>query len=350
VPPVNNNNEELPAAPMIAPHPQLLDDTNYDSYNEAESEQPLLLVLDPPTNRSKSPRPVRVRGAPSCYKDFYIPHTFAGMASSVRVPDDPANYAEAIQSPEAAKWKAAIQVEYDSLMKNETWHLVPLPPGRDPVKCKWIYCITTNSDGSVARYKARLVAQGCTQTYGVDYDQNFSLVVKYESIRSVFAIATQQQMYMVQFDIQTAFLHGLIDTIIYMLQPPGFKVSSDNGSLLVCLVLKSLYGFKQSGRIWNHTFHEFFIKFDLEPIDADPSVYISKTEPQLIITLFVDDGLACCSSPAILEELITHMEKHFAITRSSADLYVGLHIRQQEGSIFVHQRHLFATHLCLFWP
>jgi hypothetical protein len=68
-------------------------------------------------------------------------------------------------------------------------------------------------------------------------------------------------MHMVQFDIQTAFLYGLIDAIIYMLQPPGFEISGSNGEPLVCLVLKSLYGLKQSGRIWNKMFSNFLIAF-----------------------------------------------------------------------------------------
>jgi hypothetical protein len=185
------------------------------------------------------------------------------------------------------------------------------------------------------------VAQGCTQTQGIDYDQTFSPVVKYESIRSVLALAAQSRMHIIQFDIQITFLHGLIDTVMYMVQLPGFEIAGEGGDTNppVCLILKSLYGFKQLGRIWNKFFDEFLIKFDLEPTEADPYVYISKTEPWLITTLFIDDGLACCTSPGKLEALIQYMEKHFAITRSSADLYVGLHIQRDEqlGRIFIHQ-------------
>jgi hypothetical protein len=74
-------------------------------------------------------------------------------------------------------------------MQTGTWKLVHLPPSRKPVKCKWIYRVKTNSDGTIVRFKARLVAQGCTQTYGVDYNQPFSPVVKYDSIITTLAIA-----------------------------------------------------------------------------------------------------------------------------------------------------------------
>jgi hypothetical protein len=153
-------------------------------------------------------------------------------------------------------------------------------------------------------------------------------------------------MHMVQFDIQTAFLYGLIDVVIYMLQLPGFEISGSDGEPLVCLVLKSLYGLKQSGRIWNKTFSNFLTAFELEATIADPYVFISRNEPTLILTLFVDDGLAYCVSLPKLEALISHMESHFSITRSKADLYVGLHIHRDEAKklIFVNQA-IYLQHI-----
>jgi hypothetical protein len=93
-----------------------------------------------------------------------------------------------------------------------------------------------------------------------------------------------------------------------MMQPPGFEVEEPIGSTSVCPILRSLYGFKQSGRIWNQTFHNFLTKFEMESTETDPYVYISKTKPHLILTLFVDNGLACCASQAKLDALILHME------------------------------------------
>ena len=84
-----------------------------------------------------------------------------------------------------------MEAEYSSLIKNGTWSLVPLIYNQKPVKYKWVYRVKTNSDGYVAKFKARLVAKGYTQQHGVDYDQTFSLVVEYESIRTMLAIAAQ---------------------------------------------------------------------------------------------------------------------------------------------------------------
>ena len=289
--------------------------------------------------RASSPRPMRVRSAPSHLRDYIVPPAFAGLAASVHIPDDPDTYAEAIANHESFEWCAAMETKYDSLLKNGTWRLVPLPPDRKHVKCKWVYRVKTHSDGTVAKFKARLVAKGFTQQHGVDYGQTFSHVVRYESIRIVFAIVAQQKMKIVQFDIQTAFLHGILDVLIYMMQPQGFEVTSSTKSQFVCLLLKSLYGLKQSGHIWNKIFDDFLIKFALTPTEVDPCVYISQAEPKLIVTFLVDDGLACCSSPTRLEELVQYMEEHFAMTGLCADLYVGLHICQlpTEGQLFIHQ-------------
>lgn len=108
---------------------------------------------------------------------------------------------------------------------------------------------------------------------------------------------------------------------------------------MVCFLLKSQYGLKQCDRIWNQTFHIFFMKFDLEGIEADPRIYILKLEPRLIVPLFVDDRLATYFSPTRLEDLVHHMEKHFGITRSNADLNIEFHILclQSNGHLFIHQ-------------
>jgi len=107
---------------------------------------------------------------------------------STHIPTDPKNYDAAINSPEAKEWLVAMQAEYISLIKASTWRLVPLPPGRKAVSYKWVYMIKTNSDGTIAKFKARLVAKGFTRTKGIDYDQTFSPVVKYESIRTMLEL------------------------------------------------------------------------------------------------------------------------------------------------------------------
>ena len=103
-------------------------------------------------------------------------------------------------------------------------------------------------DGSVAKYKAHLVARGFSQIPGVDYGETYSHVVKITSIRVLLALATQLHLEVHQFDIKTVFLHGLLDAEIYMELPEGLKERGHIG--LVCRLLKALYGLHQSSHVW----------------------------------------------------------------------------------------------------
>ncbi|MCO5572017.1 hypothetical protein L7F22_025768 [Adiantum nelumboides] len=86
------------------------------------------------------------------------------------------------------KWQEAMNEEMDALYGNETWELVPLPKGKNPIGCRWVYKVKHNSDRSVSKYKARLVAKGYAQTYGIDYEEKFVLVAKMATIRAVIAV------------------------------------------------------------------------------------------------------------------------------------------------------------------
>ena len=264
--------ESPSSRPSITEFPQNSPAREHDHDDDPSANGSIIEAVQSPVSQPCSPRQTRLRGPPARLADCYVPHSFAGAVNSVTIPDDPESYQEAMRGPQADEWTAAMRAEYNSLMQAHTWKLVPLPAGRKAVKCKWIFRVKTNPDGSIAKYKARLVAQGCTQTKGIDYDQMFSPVVKYDAVRTVLGLAAQQAMYLTQFDIQTAFLNGLIDTVLFMIQPPGFEEVGPNDTTLVCLILRSLYGFKQSGRIWNQTFNDFLVKFELEPTAADPCV------------------------------------------------------------------------------
>ncbi len=94
---------------------------------------------------------------------------------------------EALNGEDAKKWEMAMQEEFDSLIVNNTWSLVPLPKGRKPISCKWVFKIKRGVNGEVEHYKARLVARGFTQTFGVDYNETFAPVTKFVSICCILA-------------------------------------------------------------------------------------------------------------------------------------------------------------------
>lgn len=118
-------------------------------------------------------------------------------------------------------WQDAMQNEYNALMRNNTWSLVPCPSNVNIVGCKWIYRVKRKSDGLIERYKARLVAQGFSQEAGVDYFETFSLVIKPTTIHLVLSIAISNHWCIRQLDINNAFLNGDLLETVYMRQPQG---------------------------------------------------------------------------------------------------------------------------------
>ena len=185
------------------------------------------------------------------------------------LPVEPSSYTEATTCPDADQWIPAIFDEYESLMQNSTWTLCPLPPGRSAIKGKWIFTFKPGYKQVAPRFKARFVAKGYSQVYGLDYVDTFSPVVKHYSLRTVLAIAAAKDLEMIQLDIKTAFLNGDLQEEIYMEQPEGFIIPGKETE--VCKLLKSLYGLKQASRAWNQKFHAFIVKFGLTQSKADPS-------------------------------------------------------------------------------
>jgi histone deacetylase 1/2 len=129
---------------------------------------------------------------------------------------EPNTLAEALSD---MNWKQAMDHEYQALLKNKTWHLVPPPSNANVIDCKWVYKIKRKPNGTIDRYKARLVAKGFKQRYGIDYEDTFSPVVKTATIRLVLSIAILRGWDLRQLDVQNAFLHGVLEKDVFMRQP-----------------------------------------------------------------------------------------------------------------------------------
>jgi hypothetical protein len=151
------------------------------------------------------------------------------------IEDSPRTYQEAIESEESDQWKKAMDEEMESVKENETWTLEKLPERRQAVSCKWVYVKKRNNDGEVGRFKARLVARGFSQQEGIDYNETFSPVVRFDSLRVLLSIAAND-LEMKQFDIKTAFLYGKLEEEIFMKQPPGYQYNEN----LVCRLTRRL--------------------------------------------------------------------------------------------------------------
>ena len=185
--------------------------------------------------------------------------------------NDPINLRQALQSFNAHKWIDAMNEEMKSIHDNDVWDLVELPEGLKPIGCKWIFKIKRDSKVNTERYKAHLVAKGFTQREGIDYNETFSLVWLKDSFRIIMALVALFDLNLHQMGVKYAFLDGEIDEIIYMEQPKNF-VTRDSKSM-VCKLKKSLYGLKQSPRLWYHKFHKIISLFGFVMNPADECIY-----------------------------------------------------------------------------
>ena len=150
-----------------------------------------------------------------------------------------------------------------------------------------VYKRKVKPDGSVERFKSRLVAQGFSQKAGQDYDETFTPVIQFESIRSIIAMAVQNEMMLHQMDVTSAFLNGDLEEEVYMTQPEGFKVKGEEH--LVCRLKHSLYGLKQAPRCWNMTLDHLLKNMGFEQTKSDPCLYVSSEGELCIIAVYIDD-------------------------------------------------------------
>ncbi|RVW12310.1 Retrovirus-related Pol polyprotein from transposon TNT 1-94 [Vitis vinifera] len=142
----------------------------------------------------------------------------------------PRNIQEALDEP---GWKLAMFEEMNALKKNGTWEVVDLPREKKSYRCKWVFTIKSKVDGSVERYKAKLVAKGFTQTYRIDYQETFTPVAKINSIRVLLSLVVNSNWPLHQLDVKNAFLNGDLEEEVFMSPPPGFEESFGVGKVYV---------------------------------------------------------------------------------------------------------------------
>lgn len=241
---------------------------------------------------------------------------------------DPATYAEAIQSDNSSDWMDACAYEIDALAKNGTWELVDLPPGRKAVKSKWVFKLKT--DG---RYRARLVAKGFTQIPGIDFDETFSPVARFESLRLLLALAALEDWEIHQLDVKSAFLNGVLEEEIYMEQPQGFITAGKETK--VCRLLKAIYGLKQASRAWNLQFHGVLTELGFTRTYSDAGIYVYHSKSPsgpLYIILYVDDITIMGASLDAINKLKEDIARRYEITDlGEIESYLGMRITRDRS-------------------
>ncbi|KAK8557131.1 hypothetical protein V6N13_035235 [Hibiscus sabdariffa] len=211
--------------------------------------------------------------------------------------------------------------EMDSMSDNQVWTLVEPPEGVKPIGCKWVFKKKTDMDGNVQTYKGRLVAKGFRQIHGVDYDETFSPVAMFKSIRILLAIAAFHDYEIWQMDVKTAFLNGKLEEDVYMTQPEGFVTPENAGK--VCKLQRSIYGLKQASRSWNLRFNDAIQEFGFIRNEDEPCVY-KKFSGSIVsfLILYVDDILIIGNDIPTLQSIKTWLCSCFSMKDLGEAAYI----------------------------
>jgi hypothetical protein len=225
---------------------------------------------------------------------------------------EPRTLRDALKRPDADLWYQAAVKEMEAHIENGTWELVKLPPGCKAIGSRWVFKVKRNADGSVERYKARVVAQGFSERPGVDFDETFAPTTKWAALRVIFALAALEDWELESVDISNVYLNGeLKDVEVYMRQPEGFAEKDD--TWVACL-LKGLYGLKQGGREWFKRLEEVLSQLGFSRIRSDGSIFIwEKDGVQVICPVFVDDITFASKSKTKIAALKVELAKHFKL-------------------------------------
>ncbi|KAK9025215.1 hypothetical protein V6N11_065111 [Hibiscus sabdariffa] len=296
-----------------------LKEVQQQQVHEPEVEETPQVVEGNSTDLETQPlrRSTRQRHEPERYGFLVITHGDVILVDQ----DETKTYQEAVLSPDSEKWLEAMRSEMDSMSENQVWTLVEPPEGIKPIGCKWVFKKKTDMDGNVQTYKGRLVAKGFRQIHGVDYDETFSPVAMFKSIRILLAIAAFHDYEIWQMDVKTAFLNGKLEEDVYMTQPEGFVTPENAGK--VCKLQRSIYGLKQASRSWNLRFNDAIKEFGFIRNEDEPCVY-KKFSGSIVsfLILYVDDILIIGNDIPTLQSIKTWLSSCFSMKDLGEAAYI----------------------------
>jgi Reverse transcriptase (RNA-dependent DNA polymerase) len=323
---------------------------DYDENNESE----------PDDSRSEHilRRSNRLRNLPAVdYREVY--HNVLRepnlMHAKVYLCDDntirvPKSYADVMKSPQMTEWLDAMKQEYECLIKNDTWEEVVLPCGAPVVGCRWVFDLKLNVDGSIKRYKARLVARGFSQTEGVDYFETFAPVTSMTNVRLLLALAAINDWDTKQLDIETAYLNAKVKEDIYMKQIPGFATKSRSS---VLKLKRSLYGLKQSAKNWNDCLSAYLEEIGMVRSIVDPCLFYYRDESGKValLSVYVDDLILTGNASDAMNEIVKLLSQKFKVKDfGEVHQILGMIVTRDRdaGEMIIHQSSYIRTMLKSF--
>jgi hypothetical protein len=242
-----------------------------------------------------------------------------------------------LKDDHADEYIQAELVELAGIHKHGTFKSVIAPPGVTPITCRWVYDIKRNKDGSIEKFKARLVVHGYKQVAGIDFNKTFSSTTQIRTFRFLLALSTELDLDITQYDVSNAFLNGFLEEPVFMEYPPGYKPEEKDR---VVKLIKALYGLKQASRVWQETLYSCLKQLNLVPCKSESGVLHCRSPDGKICIVFcwVDDLGICCNDKAFKERVIKVLNESF-ILKSLGELshYVGIVVDKEKDGYSLHQ-------------
>ncbi|KAK4336735.1 hypothetical protein RND71_044135 [Anisodus tanguticus] len=222
-----------------------------------------------------------------------------------------------------------MKTEINHMHNLNVWELVEAPDNSKIIKNKWVYTRKRKSNNEIV-FRARLVATGYQQRQFIDYDELYSPTLDIDSLRFLISIGLKRKMNIYTADVTTAYLHADIDKTIFMKQPDGF----DDKSGRVCKLKKSIYGLKQSGRMWNEKISQFLNDCDLHTARCNTTIFFNK-DLSLIVGVYVDDLILISKNDKIFDEFINKFQSksniQLKITKS-LDKFLNIEVKYDKSN------------------
>ncbi|SGY55017.1 BQ5605_C006g03949 [Microbotryum silenes-dioicae] len=252
---------------------------------------------------------------------------------------DPANWGDVIRTGQEEVWHPPARDKFDSLLNEyEVFEIIEscdLPSDEILLRSGWVFRTKRNQHGDITDHKARLVAHGCSQRPGLDFEKNYAPIVKFTSICALIALAAANGYHVHQADVNKAYLHGKLDKPLYMRVPQGIDLP---GKILK--LSKSIYGLCQAGTIWNAEIDSTLCSLGYIPTKSNICIYRRDHDGHShYIALYVDDLLLVGPSVAKIDQVLDALELIYGIKRlSPAEYILGIQVKHgQDGSITLSQ-------------
>ncbi|CAI5460363.1 unnamed protein product [Closterium sp. Yama58-4] len=212
----------------------------------------------------------------------------------------PTTFQEAITCPDADKWLAAIFLECEAFIRNDSFIDVPLPPDANLVEGKWIFRVK-QLPGEEPVYKARYVAKGFTQTWAEDYWFTFAPTLRQATLRTLMDIGARDDMEIDSMDVSNAFLQGELHERIFLRRPPGFHAAFPENT--VWQLKRPVYGLKQAPREWHAKLSATLQSLGFSPSHSDASLFIRSSPSRFFISVYVDDMILLADTRADMDHV-----------------------------------------------